>query len=75
MKAELHSRAGGYRRYIVFDETRVPMKFWRATHNVVTDRWHIENVRGRIPVNDSGRLGARIIAACEAEFKRIEREQ
>lgn len=72
MVADLHTRADGYRRYLVFDDVSVPRKCWSAVHNVVTGRWEIENLRGGIPVSDFGRLGSRIVSVCEREFERIE---
>lgn len=75
MRAELRRRADGYRRYVVVDERWTPARIWIAEHNVVTGRWDIEDLRGRRHVNSFGRLGRRIISACEAEFERIEREQ
>lgn len=69
MEADMHTRRDGWRMYTVRDpETR---RCWIVHHHFLRDKWNIQNRHGH-SVDEYGRLGEKIVAACEARFAELE---
>lgn len=70
MEADLHTRRDGWRMYTVRDP--VAKKCWMVHHHhSLRDKWNIQNRFGH-SINEYGKLGEKIVAACEARFAELE---